>query len=275
MSENTTSIALTSKQKQALVSSIEKQLSTLTKNNLLTSWAVAERLYSLYAAGVHKEPKMSFDKWIEGNLNTFGNSAFTLRRWKDAYSNALQAGISREEMPKWNQTALYTLTEKGGMKLFPARVKSGEITAEIFDVKMAKALNDEAEDKPNVISLYCLHNGAYPVPNSKGGFTLLTEEEVKAEALKTEDKSEAVIRSTFKTNLDKRVIVYSLVNKANLSVIRSEFWKETTDKDIEAFLANQAKKAKEKKSRAEVAGFERKPKTKQKAKTEEKPEAKG
>lgn len=244
---NTTSIALTSKQRQALVSSIEKQLSTLTKNNLITSWAVAERLYSLYAAGVHKEPKMSFDKWIEGNLNTFGNSAFTLRRWKDAYGNALQAGIAREDMPKWNQTALYTLTEKGGMKLFPERVKSGEITSEIFDVKMARALNDEAEDKPNVIPLYCLHNGPNPLPNAKGQFVLLTEEEPKGEALKAEDKSEAVVHYTFKTNLDKKVIVYSLVNKANLSVIRSEFWKETSDKDIEAFLANQAKKAKDKK----------------------------
>ena len=201
MKENTTSLALTSKQRQALVTSIEKQLATLTKNNLVTSWSVAERLYSLYAAGVHKEPKMSFDKWIEGNLNTFGNSAFTLRRWKDAYGNALQAGISREDMAKWNQTALYTLTEKGGMKLFPERVKNGEITAESFNVQAAKALNAEAEDKPNVIPLFCLHNGAFPVPNSKGGFTLLTEEEVKAEALKADDKSEAVVRYTSRRTL--------------------------------------------------------------------------
>lgn len=242
MSKKETAIALISADKALVIEdAVKKDLQRGASVIQSVAYSVGKRIQELKDANAHLiAGDKNFDFYLDRVFSEYPQGHAQLKKFANAYHH-LNGIVPEKEMPTWTVSAVGEV-KWAKHDTFAEKVKNGEFTAENFTQAMAKAFNKDGETE--VVSTFALFNGFAPVVDDNGVIALLTDEEVKERKPTTDDKSMAVCTFTFKDNMDRKIIVYAKVNKANLCITASEWYREFTAADVDAFTAKQEKQGK-------------------------------
>lgn len=201
------------------------------------AYNIGQRVQMLKEGNAHTlSGEKDFNTYLDNNFADVGVGHSMLGKYANAYHH-LKGTIDPSDYIKWSVSSV------GEVKWakhdeFVKRIKDGTFTPENFTLEIAKNFNKE--DETVVEKQYALFDGFNPV-ETPVGIKLMTEEEVKEDAPTTTDKSMTVIRFTFKTNTERKVICYATVNKSNLCISKSVFYKEFSPADVKAYEDNKRK----------------------------------
>ena len=252
MSKKETAIALISADKALVIEeAVKKDLQRGASVIQSVAYSVGKRIQTLKEANAHLiAGDKNFDDYLDRVFSEYPQGHGQLKKFANAYHH-LNGLVSEKEMPAWTVSAVGEL-KWAKHDAFVEKVKSGEFTAQNFTQATAKAFNKDGNTE--VVPTYALFNGPAPVVDENGTIALLTADEVKELKPSTDDKSMTVCTFTFKDNMDRKIIVYAKVNKANLCITTSEWYREFTAADVDAFTAKQEKQSKRDALIAELKG---------------------
>lgn len=242
MSKKEAAIALISADKALVIEdAVKKDLQRGASVIQSVAYSVGKRIQTLKEANAHLITRdKNFDDYLDRVFSEYPQGHAQLKKFANAYHH-LNGIVSEKEMPTWTVSAVGEV-KWAKHDTFAEKVKSGEFTAENFTQAMAKAFNKDGEIE--VISTFALFNGFVPVVDDNGTIALLTADEVKDSKPKVDDKSMTVCTFTFKDNMDRKIIVHAKVNKVNLCISESKWYREFSAPDVDAFMAKQEKQAK-------------------------------
>lgn len=242
MSKKETAIALISADKALVIEeAVKKDLQRGASVIQSVAYSVGKRIQTLKEANAHLiAGDKKFDDYLDRVFSEYPQGHSQLGKFANAY-HQLKGVVEEKDMPAWTVSAVGEV-KWGKHDAFVEKVKSGEFTAQNFTQAMAKAFNKDGNTE--VVHTYAMFNGPAPVVDENGAIALLTAEEVKERKPNTDDKSMTVCTFTFKDNMDRKIIVYAKVNKANLCITSSEWYREFTAADVDAFAAKQEKQSK-------------------------------
>lgn len=201
------------------------------------AYNIGQRVQMLKDGNAHTlSGEKSFNDYLDKTFADVGVGHSMLGKYANAYHH-LKGTVDPADYTKWAISAVGEV-KWGRHDDFIKRINDGTFTPETFTQDMAKAFNKEGETV--IEKQFALFDGFNPV-ETENGIKLMTEEEVKADAPTTNDKSMTVVRFTFKNNMDRKVICYATVNKANLCISKSVFYKEFSSADVKAYEDNKRK----------------------------------
>ena len=242
MSKKETAVALISADNAlAIEEAVKKDLQRGAAVIQSVAYSVGKRIQTLKEANAHLiAGDKNFNDYLDRVFSEYPQGHSQLGKFANAY-HQLNGVVDEKEMPAWTVSAVGEV-KWSKHDAFAEKVKNGEFTAENFTQAMAKAFNKDGETE--VVSTFALFNGPAPVVDDNGAIALLTADELKEIKPTTDDKSMTVCTFTFKDNMDRKIIVYAKVNKANLCITASEWYREFTAADVDAFMAKQEKQGK-------------------------------
>ena len=242
MSKKETAIALISADKALVIEeAVKKDLQRGASVIQSVAYSVGKRIQTLKEANAHLiAGDKNFDVYLDRVFSDYPQGHGQLKKFANAY-HQLKGVVDEKEMPAWTVSAVGEV-KWAKHDAFAEKVKSGEFTAQNFTQAMAKDFNRDGDT--DVIPTYALFDGPSPVFDENGTIALLTADEVKELKPATDDKSMTVCTFTFKDNMDRKIIVYAKVNKVNLCITTSEWYREFTAADVDAFMAKQEKQSK-------------------------------
>lgn len=242
MAKKETAIALISADKALVIEdAVKKDLQRGASVIQSVAYSVGKRIQALKDANAHLiAGDKNFDFYLDRVFSEYPQGHAQLKKFANAYHH-LSGIVAEKDMPAWTVSAVGEV-KWAKHDAFAEKVKNGDFTAENFTQAMAKAFNKDGETE--VVPTFALFDGPVPVVDDNGTIALLTAEEVKDSKPNTDDKSMTVCTFTFKDNMDRKIVVYAKVNKANLCITSSEWYREFTAADVDAFMAKQEKQGK-------------------------------
>lgn len=252
MSKKETAVALiTSDKALSIESAVKDELKRGATVIQSVAYSVGKNVQALKDANAHLlAGDRNFDVYLDRVFAEYPQGHSQLKQFANAYHH-LKGIVPEKDMPSWTVTAVGQV-KWAKHDAFVEKVKSGEFTAKNFTQDMAKAFNKDGETE--VIPTYALFNGPTPVVDENGTIALLTADELKEHKPTSDDKSMTVCTFTFKDNLDRKIIVYAKVNKVNLCITTSEWYREFTAADVDAFTAKREKLSRRDALLAELKG---------------------
>lgn len=242
MSKKETAIALISADKALVIEdAVKKDLQRGASVIQSVAYSVGKRIQTLKDANAHLlAGDKNFNDYLDRVFSEYPQGHSQLGKFANAY-HQLKGVVDEKDMPAWTVSAVGEV-KWAKHDTFAKKVKSGEFTAENFTQATAKAFNKDGETE--VIPTYARFDGPSPVFDENDTIPLFTADEVKERKPSTDDKSMAVCTFTFKDNMDRKIIVYAKVNKANLCITTSEWYREFTAADVDAFMSKREKQDK-------------------------------